>query len=72
MALIDVKAIQEQAKKEVVEEAQKLAVTKLKELYNRREKAALVLKNIDREIDGYLSDVSEMTIYEAAGVVTDK
>lgn len=72
MALIDIKAVQTQAKKEIVEEAMKGATEKLKELYRRKEKAVLVLKNVDREIDSYLSEVSELTIYESAGVDTDK
>jgi hypothetical protein len=68
MGLIDVKAIQEAARKEIAEETTKTAVAKLKELYARKEKAALVLRNIDREIDSYLADVSELTVYTAASV----
>jgi hypothetical protein len=71
MALIDVKAIQDAAKKEIAEETTKVAVTKLKELYARKEKATLVLRNIDREIEQYLADVSELTVYAAAGVSID-
>lgn len=70
MSLIDVKEVQALAKKEIAEETAKAAVTKLKELYRQRERAALVLKNIDREIEAYLKDVSELTVYEAAGVDT--
>lgn len=70
--LIDIKGIQDAAKKEIIEESTKAAVGKLKELYQKKEKALLVLKNIDREIEGYLADVNEMTIYEAAGVDTGK
>ena len=72
MTLVDVKAIQETARKEIVEEASKTAVEKLKELYRKKEKAALVLKNIDREIDSYLADVTELVTYEQAGVDTNK
>jgi hypothetical protein len=72
MTLVDVKAIEQQAKKEIAEETSKAAVNKLKELYRHREKAALVVKNLDREIDGYLAEVSEATIYESAGVDTTK
>lgn len=66
--LIDVKALQEEARKELCQEAMKRAKDKLKLLYQTREKAALSLKNIDREIESYLSEVSELTTYEAAGV----
>jgi hypothetical protein len=68
VGLIDAKAIQEKARKELADEQSKKAVEKLKELYQRREKAALVVKNIDREIELYLQDVSELVTYEAAGV----
>lgn len=71
MTLIDVKAIQDAARKEIAEETTKAAVAKLKELYARKEKAALVLRNIEREIDSYLADVSELTVYAAAGINTD-
>jgi hypothetical protein len=70
MTLIDVKAVQEQARKEISEEVTKKAVEKLKDLYSRREKAQLVLKNIEREIDGYLAEITELTVYESAGVDT--
>lgn len=72
MTLIDVKTIQAEARKELVEEATKKAKEKLKELYQRREKAELCLKNIDREIASYLEEVSELSTYEAAGVDTSK
>jgi hypothetical protein len=68
MILIDVKGIKEAARKEIAEEAAKQAVEKLKELYRKKEKAALVLRNIDREIDSYLEDISENITYEDAGV----
>lgn len=68
MSLIDVKGIQEAARKEIAEETTKQAVAKLKELYAKKEKAALVLRNIDREIDSYLAEVSELTVYAAAGI----
>jgi hypothetical protein len=72
MALVDVKAIQDAAKKEISEETAKAAVEKLKELYRKKEKAILVVKNIDREIDSYLADVSDNVTYENAGVDTTK
>jgi hypothetical protein len=66
--LIDVKQIQAEAKKELAEEQTKRAKEKLKELYQRREKAQLCLKNIDREIESYLNEVAELAVYESAGV----
>lgn len=72
MALIDIKGIQAQAKKEIVEETSKKAIEKLKELYRQQEKARLVLKNLDREIAGYLSEVADNVTYEDAGVDTTK
>lgn len=68
MALIDVKTIQDEARRELCEEATKTAKEKLKGLYQTREKAALALKNIDRQIESYLNEVSELTTYESAGV----
>jgi hypothetical protein len=68
MSLIDVKQIQAEAKKELAEEQTKRAKEKLKELYQRREKAQLCLKNIDREIESYLNEVAELAVYESAGV----
>ena len=68
MALIDVKGIQAQARKEIAEERSKQAVERLKDLYGKKEKASLVLRNIDREIDNYLAEVSDLTTYESAGV----
>ena len=70
MSLIDVKTIQEEARKELCEEATKRAKEKLKTLYQTREKAQLALKNIDCEIESYLNEVSELATYEAAGVDT--
>lgn len=72
MTLVDVKGIQEQAQKEIREEVTKNAVAKLKELYGKKEKAALVLKNIEREIESYLADVADLATYESAGVDTTK
>jgi hypothetical protein len=68
MSLIDVKQIQAEAKKELAEAQSKQAKEKLKTLYHTREKAHLALKNIDREIESYLNEVSELATYEAAGV----
>jgi hypothetical protein len=48
-----------------------VATEKLKELC-RRQKAALALKNIEREIDRYLEDLDESVTYEAVGVDTTK
>ena len=72
MALIDIKEIEKIARNEVVEEAKKVAVCKLKELYQKKEKATLVVKNIEREIQSYLNEVSDLTIYESAGIDTSK
>lgn len=69
---INVEAIKHQAKEELQEEATKQAKEKLKGLYLKKEKAALVLKNIDREIESYLSQVEELTTYAAAGVTTEE
>lgn len=60
--------IADQAKKEVVEEYEAEAVDQLKVLYRRKEKAQLALKNIDREIDNYLSDIEENAVYKDAGL----
>lgn len=68
MTLIDVKAIQEAARKELCEEATEVATAKLKSLYQTREKAILAVKNIDRQIEVYMNEVSELATYEAAGV----
>ncbi len=66
--LLDIKALQDQAKAEIRDEVSKEAVSKLKELYRRREKAELVVKNITREIDSYLADVADNVTYREAGV----
>lgn len=68
MTILDVKKIQSEAKKELVEAATERAKERLKELYQTREKAALALKNIDRQIEAYLDEVSELTTYDSAGV----
>lgn len=70
--MIDVKEIQKKAKQELSQERSEEAVEKLKELYQKREKALLIVKNIDREIEGYLVDIGENTVYESAGVDTTK
>lgn len=76
MPLLDVKEVQAQAEKEIredaMEDAMEHAKDKLKDLYLKQEKAQLVLRNIQREIDSYLKEVSELTVYEAAGVNTGK
>lgn len=72
MTLIDVKGIEEKAKKELADEAAKLAVARLKDLYQQRAKAALVVKNLDRQIEDYLAQVSENTTLESAGVDVSK
>lgn len=68
MSLIDVKQIQAEARKELCDEATEKAKKRLKELYQTKEKAQLALRNIDREIESYLSEVSELATYESAGV----
>ena len=70
--LVDVKAIEDQAKKELAHETSQAAVMRLKELYMRRLKAQQIVTNIDREIAGYMKDIEEDETYEAAGVKTGK
>ncbi len=72
MALLDVKAIQKEAKKEILEERTDAAKSKLKELYSKKEKAVLVVRNIDREIDNYLNDIAENATFLSAGVDVTK
>ncbi len=66
--LIDVKEVQELAKKEISKEATAQAVANLKELYRRKEKAELVVKNLDRDIQNYLAQIAELSVYASAGV----
>lgn len=66
--MIDVKEVQKKAKAEIAEQATKIAVNRLKELYEKLEKSQLVTRNIQREIDSYLADIKDMTTYESAGV----
>lgn len=68
MALIDVKKLEQDARRELSEEATDTAKERLKGLFSQREKAQLALKNIDRQIKAYLDEVSELATYEAAGV----
>lgn len=70
MPLIDATAVQKEAKEELAKERMKQAKERLKELYVKEEKAALVVKNIRKEIDSYISEMAELTTYEAAGVDT--
>lgn len=72
MPLLDVKEVQAQAQKENREEAMSAAKERLKELYRRKEKADLVVKNTDKDIARYLQEISELVVYEAAGVDTSK
>lgn len=48
--MIDIKAVKEQARKEVTEEAQKKAVVALKAKMRALEDARQIVKNIEREI----------------------
>lgn len=68
MTILDVKKIQDAAKKEIIDERTKQATEKLKELYVKEEKAQLVVRNIRREIELYTQEMAELTTYEAAGV----
>lgn len=70
MTIIDVTAIEATARKEIAEEITKTAVVRLKELYSKREKALLVLRNIEKEITAYKTDILENAVYESAGVDT--
>jgi len=67
MPLIDIKAIQSEAQKQINEEKHKEAVFRLKDLYLRKAKAELVIKNIDRDIENYLKSVQELVVYASAG-----
>jgi len=53
---------------ELKEELSKEVVADLKELYAKREDAALILKNIDKEIEDYLETIEEKAVYKAAGL----
>lgn len=66
MKKVDIKALKQQAESEIAEEIQKVAVEKLKELYRSKAKALQVVKNLDREIDSYLSDVEAEVIHSSA------
>lgn len=66
--MIDAKQVQQEAQRQLVKEQMEGATEKLKELYSKREKAQLIVRNIDREIDTYLSEIGEAVIYQAAGV----
>lgn len=68
MVAIDVNAIEEQARKEISKEITDTAVTKLKELYAKKEKALLVVRNIEREITAYKADIVDNAVYSSAGV----
>ena len=48
--MIDIKAVKEQARKEVTEESQKKAVMALKAKLKELENAKQIVKNIEREI----------------------
>ena len=68
MALIDVNEIERKAREEISKEVTDTAVTKLKELFTKREKAALVLRNIEKEIAAYKADIADNAVYESAGI----
>lgn len=72
MIALDAKRVQEEARKEIVEERLEEAKEKLKDLYLKEEKASLVLKNIRTEITTYLNEINELSVYESAGVDVDK
>ncbi len=68
MTVIDVNAIEAQARKETSEELTKVAVGKLKDLLAKREKALLVVRNIDREIEVYKADIVDNAVYANSGI----
>jgi hypothetical protein len=68
MTMMDVKAVQAEARKELVEEATKKAKEALKEKYRVLEKAKLAVRNLERDIESYLNEISDLATYEAAGV----
>ena len=70
MPKIDIDAIEKQAQQEMSEEIVATAVEKLKDLYTKREKALLIVHNIDKEIVAYKIDIAENAVYESAGINT--
>jgi len=72
MVPLDVNEIANTAKREMAEERTKEATKALKELYAKKEKAELIVRNIQREIDNYLKEVSELSVYASAGVDVSK
>lgn len=57
--MIDIKAVTEQAKKEINEARSKKAVEALKRKYNDLENAKQVVKNIEREIEDLTASIGD-------------
>lgn len=64
---MDKQELKELAIKELKEELQKQAVKELKMLFIQRKKAEQVLKGIDAEIEKYLSNLDEFSVFNLAG-----
>lgn len=64
---LDPENIKAQAKLEALEERTRAAIDKVKELYRAREKAALVVAGIDRDIENYLSQVGQNATLATVG-----
>lgn len=72
MQSIDINALQEQAQQEMAQERTQQAKEILKSLYTREEKAKLALKNVQKDIKEYLSEIEELATYQSAGVDVSK
>lgn len=72
MIAVDVNEIERKARQEMADEVTENAITQLKALYTKREKASLVLRNIEKEISAYKQDIADNSVYESAGVNISK
>lgn len=68
MIPVDINQIKSTAIKEMAEERTKVAVKMLKELCSKKEKAQLVVRNIETEILSYEKEISDNLTYLSAGV----
>ena len=59
MALLDIKAIREEAEKEFAEEKSKEAKGKIKTHMAKIEQAKLVVRNLERELDDLMQKITE-------------
>lgn len=58
MALMEVKDLREQAEKEVAEEKAKAAKEKIKSKIKELDKAKLIVRNIERELEDLMIEVT--------------